>query len=218
VRLAADEAGGRGRRRRPASRSLIEEDFGGGGGGGRRLSGRLLPLLISAVAVVVIVVALIVITGSGSGTPSTAIVKHSATSPTGASVTNQKHKPAPFDASKVQVAVLNGTAVAGLAGDVAKVLTGDGYKQGNVTNASVQTQATTVVYYVSGSGAAVNLKDARHVASSLSLAASSVRAATQAALQNCATGPTGNALGSCSANVIVSVGTDRANLASSNAG
>jgi hypothetical protein len=215
VQLAADAAGEGPRRRRPASRSLIEEDFGRDAAG-RRLSGRLLPLLISAVAVVVIVIALVVITGSGSGSPSTAVVQHSTTSQTGASVTNQKHKPAPFAPSTVKVAVLNATAVSGLAGDVAKVLTGDGYKQGNVTNASIQTQTATIVYYVSGARSAVNLKDARHVASSLSLPSGSVQPATQAALQSCATGPNGTALGSCTANVIVSVGTDRASLASIN--
>jgi hypothetical protein len=204
------------RRRGPAGRSLLEEDFGGGGRS-RRLSGRLLPLLISAVAVVVIVVALIVITGSGSGTPTTAVVQHNNTTATGASLSNHR-KIAPFNAAKVQVAVLNGTAVAGLAADVAKVLSGDGYRQGNVTNASVQTQASTIVYYATGAHGAANRRAAVHVADALSLSSGSVQPASQAALQSCATGPNGNPLGSCTADVIVSVGSDKASLASSNAG
>jgi hypothetical protein len=216
VRIGADGPADGPRRRTPVS-SLLDEDFARERGGLRR-SGRLLPLLISAAAVVVIVVALILITGSGSGSPTVGVVKHTATTPTGASVSNQKHKPAPFDAAKVKVAVLNGTAVAGLAADVAKVLTGDGYRQGNVTNAAVQTESSTVVYYVTGAHTAANKVAAQHIAASLSLLAGSVQPAPQSALQSCATGPTGNALGSCTADAIVSVGSDKASLASSNAG
>jgi hypothetical protein len=57
-----------------------------------------------------------------------------------------------------------------------------------------------------------------HVADALSLSSGSVQPASQAALQSCATGPNGNPLGSCTADVIVSVGSDKASLASSNAG
>jgi hypothetical protein len=216
VRIGADGPADGRRRRTPAS-SLLDEDYGRDRGR-LRSSGRLVPLLISGVAVVVIVVALILVTSSGSGSPAVGVVKHAPTTPTGASVTNHKPKAAPFDAAKVKVAVLNGTSVLGLAGDVAKILTGDGYRKGNVSNAAVQTQGSTVVYYVTGTHTAANKVAARHVASALSLPAGSVQAAPQAVLQSCATGPTGNALGSCSANVIATVGSDKASLASSNAG
>ncbi len=180
----------------------------------RRLSGRLVPLLISAVAVAVIVIGLVVITNNGGST--TANVGHNS-NPTGESVSNQQHKSAPFKPSKYKVAVLNGTAVAGLAGDVSTKLAREGFKKGNATNAASQTYGTTVVYYVPGGSAAENKIAAGHVAKGLAQGGSTpaVDPATQAAIRSCSISAAGASLGSCGADVIVLVGSDRAGLASS---
>jgi hypothetical protein len=105
--------------------------------------------------------------------------------------------------------------VANLAADVGKNLGTAGYKQGNITNAASQTEPTTIVYYLPGASAKANKVAAEHVAKQLKLPASSVRAATQDAITSCSTSATGTVGNSCDANVIVSVGADRANLASS---
>ncbi|MGC9220141.1 MAG: LytR C-terminal domain-containing protein [Solirubrobacteraceae bacterium] len=200
-----------------AGRPILDADFARGYGEGR-WRGRLMPILISGIAAVVIVVAVIVILGSSSSSGGSAPQNHAKTpssSPTG---TRGTSKPVPFSPAKFKVAVLNGTTVTGLAADVCKVLTGDGYAKGNVTNATIQTQSTSIVYYRTGAGAAANKIAARHVASALKLAASVVTPATANAIQACSTSATGVALGSCKANVIVSVGANRANLAPSAAG
>jgi hypothetical protein len=51
------------------------------------------------------------------------------------------------DPSSIQVAVLNGTTVPGLARGVAMRLENDRYKIGTVTNAATQDHSTTQVYY-----------------------------------------------------------------------
>jgi hypothetical protein len=99
--------------------------------------------------------------------------------------------------------------VNGLAADVATVLSGAGYRKGSITNAASQAQPTTTVYFMPGFKV-----DAQHVAKQLKLSSSSVQAATQSAIQACATTP-GQAATSCSGDVIVSVGQDKASLASS---
>ncbi len=186
-------------------------------GTGRRLAGRVLPLLIGGIAVVVIIVGLIVITNSGGTT--TANVNHgNGSSQTGENVSNQQHKPAPFKASKYTVAVLNGTAVSGLAGDVSTKLAASGFKKGNATNASSQTYGSTVVYYLPGKNATDNRLAAVHVAKTLTLPASRVHTATQSSIKSCSTSASGASLGSCSADVIVLVGSDRAGLASGGSG
>ena len=72
--------------------------------------------------------------------------------------------------------MLNGTAVSGLAGDVGTKLAGQGYKKGNTTNASSQTETNTFVYYVTGKAAKANKVAAQHVATALKLKPSRVRA------------------------------------------
>jgi hypothetical protein len=52
-----------------------------------------------------------------------------------------------FDPSAIEVAVLNGTTVPGLARGVANRLQNTRYKIGTVTNAATQDHATTQVYY-----------------------------------------------------------------------
>ncbi len=181
--------------------------------GGRRRSGRVLPLLIGGVALAVIIAGLIVITNTGGGT-TTGQVGHTNASQTGAGLHNKKTTPVPFKPAKVTVAVLNGTAQSGLAGDVGNKLVSDGYKKGNITNAASQTEGQTLVYYIPGAAAKANKLAAHHVATALSLSTTRIRPAGRIVRQACAISASGAALGSCTANVIVSVGQDRVNLAS----
>jgi hypothetical protein len=189
---------------------VFENDRGGSRWGGRRL-----PLAIVALAVVVIIGGVVAITQSGNSTTNSTVGHRSGATAANSKSTSGsrrggKHKAVPFSPSKVTVAVLNGTAVGGLAADVAKVLSGAGYKTGSVTNAASQAQRATVVYFVRG-----RKSDADHVASQLKLKSSSVQPATRAAIHSCATSATTSATTSCHGNVIVSVGQDRASLASS---
>jgi hypothetical protein len=184
--------------------------------GGGRFSGAILPIVIAGIAAIVIVVGLIVI--SNSGGTSTGKVGHgnNTTAGTTGQTLHKKHTvTTPFSAARVTVSVLNGTAQQGLAGDVGKKLIADGYKQGNVTNAASQTDSSTFVYFVSrGARTKANRIAAQHVAKALALPASRVRAAGAGVIQSCTISDTGASLGSCRANVIVSVGQDRVNLAS----
>jgi hypothetical protein len=182
-------------------------------GGRGRFSGALLPLLIAGIAVIVIVAGLIVISNNGSST--TGNVNHSNTNAgtTGQALHNKQTAPAPFSAAGFRVAVLNGTGQFGLAGDVGSKLVGDGYKKGNITNAAQQTEGLTYVYYVPGTASKTNKIAAQHVAKALTLPPSRVRAAGKSVLQSCTISATGTSLGACTAQVIVSVGQDRANLA-----
>lgn len=210
---AAPAGGGRVRRiggnPRPPVVSLPPYDDDSVGGG--RFSGALLPLLIAGVAVIVIIAGLVVITNSGGGsTGANATPNHSSTPTTGQALHDKKPQAAPFTAAKFTVAVLNGTAQSGLAGDVGGKLAADGYKKGNITNAASQTQGLTFVYYV---GSSANKVAAEHIAKALTLPASRVRKAGAGVLQSCTISATGASLGSCTAQVIVSVGQDRASLA-----
>ena len=181
---------------------------------GGRFSGRVLPLLIGGIALVVIIAGLIVITNTGGGDDNSA---RSAT-PTPARpvpvCTSSRQTPVPFNAAKVTVAVLNGTAQSGLAGDVGTKLVGEGYKKGNITNAASQTEGLTFVYYTPGAAAKANKVAAQHVATALSLSPTRVRRRWPAACSR----PARSALperpwAPAHANVIVSVGQDRVNLA-----
>jgi LytR cell envelope-related transcriptional attenuator len=175
-----------------------------------RLGGRRLPLMIGLLAVVVIIGGLVAITQSGNSTTNSTVHGSGGTSTSSSgSHKGTKHKAPPFTASKVTVAVLNGTGVSGLAADVSKVLSRAGYKPGSITNAASHTQTTTIVYFIPGHKTA-----ALHVARQLKLSPASVQAATQTAIQSCATSPS-STVTSCSGNVIVSVGQDKASLASS---
>jgi LytR cell envelope-related transcriptional attenuator len=182
--------------------------------GRRSLLRRVLPLLVGIVIVAVVVVVLLSATGGGgSGTKT---VNHTTTT-----ARTKKHRPgktAPaFKPSSVTVSVLNGTAVNGLAAKVAGQLTPVGYKVpvALVTNASSATETTTTVGYMVGKKA-----DALQVAKALKLSDSHVVSASQAAIQVCeqpaTSASTGSATtGTCNAQVIVTVGSDLAGLASS---
>ncbi len=211
---AATAAGGAGRIRRiggnPQTTTVLpvfdDESVGGRG----RFSGALLPILIAGLAVVVIIVGLIVISNSGGSTSGN--VNHSNTNAgtTGQTLHNKKPAPTPFSAADFKVAVLNGTAQSGLAGDIGTKLARAGYKKGNITNAASQTEGLTFVYYVPGKA---NKLAAQHVAKALALPPSRVRKAGKSVLQSCAISATGTSLGSCGAQLIVSVGQDRVSLA-----
>lgn len=171
---------------------------------------------------IVIIVGLVVITNTG-GSTSTNVPHNTAngsgtTLTTGQTLAQRRAAGLVFKPASVTVSVLNGTAVAGLAGDVGKKLGKAGYKQGNITNAASQTDATTIIYYLPGASAKTNRTAAQHIAKELKLPPSSVRSATQGAIQSCSTSVTGTVANSCGANVIVSVGTDRADLASGSGG
>jgi hypothetical protein len=197
---------------RPPDEARFDVFEQGRGGSRSRFGGRRLPFAIGMLALVVIIGGLVAILESGNnttnsnvhGTNTTATTKSSSGSHKG-----KKHQAPPFTASTVTVAVLNGTAVQGLAADVAKVLSNAGYKKGSITNAASQAERTTTVYFRPGYKA-----DALHVATQLKLKPASVQAATAMALQACATTPTGTTT-SCSGNVIVSAGQDKASLANS---
>jgi hypothetical protein len=203
----------------PAARPLGEARFDifekerSGGRSGTR--GRRLPLAIGVLAVAVIIAGAVVITTSGNGTTNSTVNRgpngtNASTSSSGPHKGRGGHKTRPFSASSVTVAVLNGTNVHGLAADVGTVLTGHGYKQGSITNAASQTEQSTTVYYMTAGYKSA----AEHVAKTLKLSPASVQLATQTVIQSCATTPAA-ATTSCSGNVIVSVGEDKASLASS---
>jgi LytR cell envelope-related transcriptional attenuator len=157
--------------------------------------------LSSIVAIAVIVVVLLVALGGGGSTPTS---HHKPP-------TSKKAKTPPFDTGKYHVSVLNGTAVSGLAADVFHPLGQKGFKQGQITNAATQTETTSIVYYVKKSDMAA----AQHVAGVLGIGAKSVKPVTQSAMQSCATSPS-NVKTRCTANVVVSVGSDQAHRAQSN--
>lgn len=209
----ATAAGGSSRVRRiggnPQSPTVSLPTFDDESVGGGRFSGAVLPLLVAAVAVAVIIAGLIVITNSGGGT-TTGNVNHGNTTAatTGQSLHNKKPTAKPFSAASYTVAVLNGTAQEGLAGDVGNKLVAAGFKKGNITNAASQTESFTAVFYVRSSAKVA----AQHVAATLKLPPTRVHKAGPAVLQSCTISATGASLGSCSAQVIVSVGQDRENL------
>jgi hypothetical protein len=96
------------------------------------------------------------------------------------------------------VAVLNGTPVSGLAGQVAAELKRAGYKQGAVSTARDQQRQVTVVAYMPG-----HMSDAEAVAKALGVSAP-VAPADDAAQSVACPNPT-----TCTAEVIVTVGADR---------
>jgi hypothetical protein len=163
---------------------------------GSSRAGRILMAVLALLLVGAIAVALIVLTSNNS---------HSSSSSSQARTTNAPGAGAAgFAPSRVTVAVLNGTATNQLAHRVAAKLAADGYREGRVATAANQTEATTVVAYLPG---ARNRTDALHVARTLHLRPTAVRAIDQGTEQVACPPP-----GSCSANVVVTVGADLATL------
>ena len=103
--------------------------------------------------------------------------------------------------STVTVSVLNGTDMQGLAGHVSQRLVADGYLKGAVTNASDQTQTTSVVAYM----APTYRRDALAVAAALRLKRASVQL-IDASTKAIACPPTK----ACTSAVVVTIGRDLA--------
>lgn len=163
------------------------------GGTGRRIAIGLTALALVAAAVV----ALVVVTNSSSSGPKSA----RQTPTTNAPATRAA---AAFSPASVTVAVLNGTATNQLAHRVADKLASSGFRKGTIATATNQTQTSTVVAYLPG---AKNRTDARHVATALNLKATAVQPIDQATQQVACPAP-----GPCTANVVVTVGSDLATL------
>ncbi len=167
---------------------------------------RLVPILIGLGVVIVVIAVLLIVTGNNKST--TTVHKSSKVS------TRSKHsRAAAVNPATVTVAVLNGTTVTNLAHDVSGRLAVDGYKQGAIATAAAQTQTSTLVAYLAGHRA-----DARAVAAVLDLKGSAVKAVNQQAMGVACPGATATATSSCSADVVVTVGSDLAGLASTQTG
>jgi LytR cell envelope-related transcriptional attenuator len=185
-----------GRRPAPPSRRPPKQ----GPSTGRRLLAGLLALLVLAG----VVVALLVLTSTNDSNTNTS-TQAANKSKTASTATNSRHRkaqPAAFSPSSVTVSVLNGTATAQLAHRVATKLAGFGYKEGTVATAADQTRTATVVAYLPG-----RQPDALAVAKSLKLGPASVQPIDQST--QAVACPPGTA---CSAGVVVTVGSDLANI------
>jgi hypothetical protein len=154
---------------------------------------------IGLLGVVAVVAALLVVTSSGGSghAASTAASTSNAPKP------KHRTRPAPFKPASVTVAVLNGTATANLAHQIALRLGSAGFKQGTIATASDQTQTATVVGYLPG-----HRKDALAVAASLKLGSASVQPVDQSNQAVACPPPA-----ACAANVIVTVGSDLSSTA-----
>ncbi len=152
--------------------------------------GRLVALLAGAAAAGAVVVAVLMLTQSSTPSASTSTAGHA----TGA---HAGKKPGAFNPATVTVAVLNGTAVNGLAGRTATRLAALGYKRGTVATASNQTFTTSVIAYVPGRRA-----DALQVARALRLKPSAVQPIDSSThTVACPQAP-------CNAQVVVTAGAD----------
>jgi LytR cell envelope-related transcriptional attenuator len=158
----------------------------------RSFARRMLPAVLGAVIIAVIVVAVLVVMGNGG---------NSKTASSGTRSVSHFHP------SRVTVAVLNGTSVTHLAKRVATMLHASGYQKGTVANATVQTHGHTIVGYVPH-----HREAAVHVARALNVSSGSISVADQAATSACASGATSSGGTSCSADVIVTVGSNLAHL------
>ncbi len=161
----------------------------------RRRSMRLVwPVSLILALIVAAVVLVVILTGGNSNSPAhTAAVHHNANSQLAIAL----KRVAP---SSVTVAVLNGTTVNELAHRTGQRLTAKGFKEGLLATASNQSLRTTTIGYLPG-----HRLDALVVAHALKLTAAAVAPAQAASKALACPGST-----PCSANVIVTVGTDLA--------
>lgn len=144
--------------------------------------GRLVPALLGGLVVAGIVVFAVSSIGGDDGSSSK----------------NATGKPPVNPAAGSIVAVLNGTPVSGLAGQVSRELVRDGFKAGRVATARDQQQSRTVVAYMPG-----HLTDAEGVIESLKLQSAPVPADDAVQAIACPDPST------CNVEVIVTVGSDR---------
>jgi hypothetical protein len=151
--------------------------------------------------VLVVVVLLIVTSNGGSSAPRTTASSASRTTASKTARRSKSAAAAALKASSITVAVLNGTSTNNLAKTISNRLGAVGYKPGNITNASDQTETATVVGYLPHERRAGLL-----VAKSLSLGPASVQPVDQSNLTvACPTSST-----PCTAQVVVTVGSDLA--------
>jgi hypothetical protein len=167
--------------------------------GGSPRVGRILLAVLGVVALGGVIVLLVVLTSSNDNNSPTASSQSRTTNAPG--TRRRQAQKATVAPSSVTVAVLNGTATAGLAHRVALKLAGSRYKEGTVATATDQTRTTTTVAYLPGFR-----RDALAVASSLKLPPSAVAQVDQPT-QSVACPPPA----ACTANVVVTVGSDLAN-------
>jgi hypothetical protein len=164
----------------------------------RSFARRMLPLVLGVLIIAVVVAGVLVVMGNG-GNSKTA--------------SKGTHGVSHFHPSRVTVAVLNGTSVTHLAKSVATRLHESGYQKGTVANATVQTQRRTTVGYLPH-----HREAAIHVAKTLHVSRGSISPANQAAISACSSGATSSGGTSCSAKVIVTVGSNLAHLANAASG
>ncbi|WP_249011315.1 LytR C-terminal domain-containing protein [Conexibacter sp. DBS9H8] len=175
----------------------------------RRGPSRVALTVGGAAAAVVLVVLLLALTGS----PRTAR-SASASTPAAAPAHHHAASTAQISPATITVSVLNGTAVNGLAAAVGQKLSAAGYTvpATAITNAAIQTAATTTVAYLPGARAA-----AAQVAAALTRASgvtvTTLTPASQATITSCATPAAGGQPGTCPAKVIITVGSDLAAVA-----
>ncbi|MBV9334646.1 MAG: LytR C-terminal domain-containing protein, partial [Solirubrobacterales bacterium] len=162
----------------------------------RRSKARLaLGALIAALVVAAIAAGVIVLTNrTGSSSAHTSSLNSSLAS-------RRTGQANPVRPSTVTVSVLNGTDMQGLAGHVAQRLAAEGYRKGAVTNASDQTQTTSVVAFM----APTYRREALAVAAALKLTRTSVQP-IDASTKAIACPPTK----ACTSSVVVTIGRDLA--------
>ena len=159
---------------------------------------RGLALALIALLAAAVVIAVVVLSTGGSSKPKQA---SSSTSARNASAPRHRVKTTtPVKPASVTVAVLNGTATSGLAGRVSQKLTTDGYKPGTVATAADQTRTSTAIAYMPG-----HAREALAVARSLNRPSANVQAVDQSTQAVACPPPA-----ACTAQVIVTVGTDLA--------
>ena len=128
--------------------------------------------VVGVIAVVLLLV-LVVFNGNDSKPSPNTIGGVPASTGTGSTASNGKPnatKPAPVSRGDVNVAVLNGTTVPGLARQVGTRLQNAGFKLGTVTNAPDQARSATVVGYQPG-----HVNEARVVARLIHVGSDSVK-------------------------------------------
>ncbi|HEX8975936.1 MAG TPA: LytR C-terminal domain-containing protein [Solirubrobacteraceae bacterium] len=159
-------------------------------------------MIIGGLLLIAGIVAVLVVVTSSSGTSGT---KSSPAPAISNAPKPSHHRRLPALApGQVTVAVLNGTSTTNLAHDVSLKLANAGYKQGAIATATDQTQAATTVGYMPGQRRAALI-----VARSLNLGPATVVPVT----------PPNRAVAcpqaACTAQVVVTVGTDLASVANS---
>ena len=161
---------------------------------------RGLVALLVGLLVVGVVVALVAVTSGGGGGGSQAAGK---TSTRNRQAARHSTRSIAVNPRSIKIAVLNGTATAGLAHRIAAKLGGGGYSVAATTNAADQTLTTTVVAYTPGQRDA-----AMAVARSLGLSSAAVQPIDQSTKAIACPPPS-----ACTTTVVVTAGTDLASSA-----